>query len=288
MKSMSGFVSNIYENDNFLVQVEIKSINSRYLESRVYLSSDYRFLEQALLKSVREHLIRGKVDLRCEITSKDPNAFALEPNYELLDAYDQVYKEIIGKYEIPGPRLSDYLKDRDSILARKNVDEELVLSSVIPFVNESLLELTKMREVEGMNLRDQIVKSLGDIEVYTKEIEALVDQPLEILREKYQQTIEQILSSTELDRNRLYTELAILIEKGDISEEITRIDSHLKQFDTMLDQEAMGKSMDFLAQELLRETNTIASKSKNAKITALVVKMKNEIEKIREQLGNVE
>lgn len=290
--SMTGFGRAILDSDFGRIIVEIQSVNRKYLEMNVLLPKDVSRYEMEIRKWVNLVISRGQLTIRVFFIPSDESLSELLPDPKLLkqwkDGWTQVAKKAkIDTKTITLPFLIENLPS--SLLSNRTPDEKL-LDSLKDCLEQALKELGKMKRTEGQALTQDISGRLKDITKKLKKIEELSPQSVVKQREKLRERLLEVLQpGSELDE-RLLREIAIFADKVDIAEEIARLSSHISQFQEILKttNEPVGRKLDFLVQELGREMNTIASKSAEAEITHLVVEMKSELEKIREQIQNIE
>lgn len=276
----------------FAVTVELKTVNNRFLDINLRLSGDLQHLEAAVKRLIGNRLSRGRVDVNLNYER------TAEINYELnrpmISGYLEAMKTMKDEFSLSGePDLNVIARLPNVLIAKKDeVDAEFVLG-VEKAINSALDDLEKMRENEGRMLKDELAGRIGEIEARVPAIETESDNISEEYRLRLSKRIGEMLSRSdsqiEIDQARMAQEIAYLAEKSDISEEIARLKSHLEHFRTIMDEDKdVGKRLDFLTQELNREANTITSKTGNMTVKENALAMKGEIEKIREQVQNVE
>jgi uncharacterized protein (TIGR00255 family) len=290
--SMTGYGTGSAQKDDTTVTVEIRTVNHRFLDLHIRLSREYLFLEGEIQQLIRSTLSRGRVDVNSSIQSIGNAACLINTNlvrnyleaagslreqFNLQDSLD--LKSLLG---LPG-----VVQNRDTVL---NEDGTRVLSELMAKSVKTALEgVIQMRRQEGEALRADMLRNLAGISDRTRQIRDLSPVATSEYLRKLQDRIAQLLPQGGIDQQRLAQEAALLAEKCDISEEITRLESHIDQYRAHLetDKEA-GKKLDFLLQEMQREANTILSKSGNLEITRHAIAVKADIEKLREQVQNVE
>ncbi len=291
MKSMSGFGRSEKETPLGKLIVEIQSVNRKYFELYVFLPKEYSRFEQDIRKQIGEQNLRGLVSVRVHLF---PNISALEgllPDPRLFDALRKGWEEIAdslgyGKQVIDFPFLVQHVSE----LPQQSLVKKADFDPISLCLKEALIALDRMKQTEGGALSKDVESRLQYIAHALETIEQCAPNAVEKLRQKLKVRMEELLQpGIELDE-RLFREVALYAERVDISEEITRIRSHLSQYQDLLKSKAglVGRKMDFLTQEIGREMNTIGSKSMDTKIAHLVVDMKSELEKIREQIQNIE
>lgn len=276
----------------FAVTVELKTVNNRFLDINLRLSGDLQHLEAPVKRLIGNRLSRGRVDVNLNYER------TAEINYELnrpmISGYLEAMKTMKDEFSLSGePDLNVIARLPNVLVAKKDeVDAEFVLG-VEKAINTALDDLEKMRENEGRMLKDDLAARIDEIEARVPAIETESDNISEEYRLRLSKRIGEMLSRSdsqiEIDQARMAQEIAYLAEKSDISEEIARLKSHIEHFRTIMDEDKdVGKRLDFLTQELNREANTITSKTGNMAVKENALAIKGEIEKIREQVQNVE
>ncbi|MCL1975446.1 MAG: YicC family protein [Firmicutes bacterium] len=291
MRSMTGYGLGEAQSVNYSIVVEMRSVNHRYLEISLRLPRQLNMLEDALKKMIQTKLSRGKVDVYLALERFGGKKIDLILDKELAFAY---YNSLIQLSELTGvPHLAqaEKLADFPGVLTQEtgedDLDEITVLSETA--LAKALTSLIEMRDREGYMLKEDILARMQHVSVLLCSIKEAVPQLLAEQQAKLRKRIEELLEDIKVDEARLANEIAFLVDRTDISEELTRLASHCQQFiETSELPEAMGRRLDFLVQELNREVNTIGSKSNTLIIGNLVIEMKNALEKIREQVQNIE
>ncbi len=277
LSSMTGFGRAVVEASLGRLIIEIQSVNRKYLEVFVSLPKEMGRFEVAVRKWVGEAVSRGQVSARVFLI---PNEKGLIPDIKLLKTlkkkWDQIAKAL-GTEKVDLPFLMQYLPALQEEAVRDDALEQ--------GVRKALQELVKMKKAEGKALAKDLDGRLKELERLIRAVEKEAPTATKKMREKLLEKIEEVYKGGE---ERLLREVALFAEKVDISEEIVRFQSHLDQFHTLLRADSVGRKMDFLIQEMGREVNTIGSKSMEAKISHLVVALKSELEKMREQVQNIE
>ncbi len=291
VKSMTGFGRCSLALENMDILVEIRSVNHRYLEMSVRLPHAYSYLEDRLKKQVQQRVSRGKIDISLNIQFHGAEGLDVEVNEELAESYITAMRNANQKFQLQDDiTISTILRFTDVFTLRKvQMDEEAVWAAVLPAVDESVDKFISMRIVEGESLKSDLLNRLITIENMLSQVESAAPEIAKRYYNKLYSKISEILSDHDVDESRIVTEAAIFADKVAVDEETVRLRSHIEQFRTLLDnEEVVGRKLDFLVQEMNREVNTIGSKAQDVSITRLVVDMKSEIEKIREQIQNVE
>jgi len=292
MKSMTGFGRGAVSEENFAVSVEIKTVNNRFLDLNLRLASDLQSLEGNLKRLIQTRLSRGRVDVF--INSERMSDVVYELNRPLIAGYLSALKQLQEEFGLVGePDLNDIARLPNSLQTKADDLSEDFTGGIEEAVELALDELEKMREVEGESLKNDLYYLLSEIETHLPKIEAESETVAEEYLQRLTKRIDNLLSKSdsqiEIDQARLAQEVAYLADKSDIAEEITRLKSHIEQFrGIMNDEKEVGKRLDFLTQELNREANTISSKTNNLVVKESALQIKSAIEKIREQVQNVE
>jgi uncharacterized protein (TIGR00255 family) len=293
MKSMTGFGRGSVAGDNFSVAVEIKTVNNRYLDIHLRLNQELSPLEMSIRKIISGRLSRGRVDLN--INFERTAATAYEVNRPLIAGYIKTLRDIQSEFNLSGDVDINTLTRLPGALAstREGLDES-VNASVEGALNQAIDDLERMRAVEGAALADEMRTRLANIEAAVPTIEGAAAGLADAYRQRLHKRITELLArggnqNIELDAGRLAQEVAYLADRSDISEELARLRSHLEQFRSAVNAEGeVGKRLDFLLQELNREANTVLSKSTEVSIKEAGLVIKAEVEKLREQVQNVE
>ncbi len=291
IKSMTGYGKGQFVGNDATYSVEIKTVNHRYADVSVKLPRALMFLEGELKKYVAQRLTRGKIDLFVNRETAEQTQLVPVLNEALAGEYAKLFRSMSAQFnlgaEIP---LSLIASQRDVIqLQEVNIDEELVRSNLSNALALAVDAVEKMRAQEGAVLQQDIQQRLDVVEQMLTEIAARAPQVVVEWQQKLHTRIERLQNGIEVDPQRIAQEVAIVADRCDICEELVRFDSHLLQFRQLFTAEdAVGRQMDFLLQELNRETNTMGSKSNDAELTRQVVAIKAELEKIREQVQNIE
>lgn len=293
LKSMTGYGRSEFVDENYDLSFEMKAVNHKFLDIQVKLPYFLNFCEEDVKKVVRKKLSRGRVDIFIRGKQKfSENNSALEVNYELASAYFEAYKSISTKLGIDASVGIGHIVRNDNVVEVKTseIDEEYLKNNVLESVEKAVDELVSMRIVEGENLNKDLLDNLSAFENNLENIierkEDVLNNQIDRLKSKLNEFCGEL---SESEVNRLNLEVIFYTDKLDISEEITRLNSHIQNFKKFLNLESqVGKKIEFLLQEMNREINTIASKSNNYTISTYVIEMKVIIEKLREQIQNVE
>ncbi len=289
---MTGFGRGAAAGENFAVSVEIKTVNNRFLDLNLRLANELQTLEANLKRQIQNRLSRGRVDVFINYERTDEIAYEL--NRPLISGYLSALKQMQAEFSLTGEPDFNYIARLPNALQTKaeEVGEDFA-SGIETAVNLALDELEMMRETEGKSLKNELINLLSEIENHLPKIEGEMNNVADEYQKKLTKRINDLLAKSdaqiELDQARLAQEVAFLADRADISEEITRLKSHLEQYRAIMDEEKeVGKRLDFLTQELNREANTIASKTNNLIVKESALEIKSAIEKIREQIQNIE
>ncbi len=291
VKSMTGYgrASEILHNRG--ITVEVKSVNHRYLDCAVKSSRAYAFLEDSIKTAVSASVARGKVDVFISIDNSEAENVKVKLNKSLLDGYFAAFKTLEEEYGIRGVgSVSEVMRIPDVLTVEKEEDDaEELTADVGAVIKEALKGHDEMRIKEGARLAEDILSRLELIEKRALTVEERSPKCVEEYRARLEAKMQEVLESTMIEPQRIVTEAAIYADKIAIDEETVRLHSHIAQFREMLKNGgAIGRKLDFLVQELNREVNTMGSKANDLEITSTVVDIKAEIEKIREQVQNIE
>lgn len=290
-KSMTGFGRGSLSNENYEITAEIKAVNHRYFEFSARMPRSCSFLEDKLKKLCNNSIYRGKIELYINIENKGTVNGELTVNTAYADLYVEALKNLSKKYKIKNDLKVSLLAQNPEIFTFKKmqVDEETLEADVTAAVNEAVEAFVNMRKIEGERLCSDLLTKIEGIKERVEFIEERSPETVKLYRERLEQKIKEILESADVDEQRIITETAIFADKVAVDEETVRLRSHMQQFCDMLKlDEPVGRKLDFIVQEMNRETNTIGSKAQDSEILSRVVDIKSEIEKIREQIQNIE
>ena len=292
IKSMTGYGRARETRNKRDITVEVRSVNNRYLDCTVKMPRMYAFAEDAVKKHVQQAVSRGKVDVFITVDATAADVSKVEVNRELAAQYAAALGELAAVCGTEGYKIApETLARFPDVLTVTKEDEDLeaVSADLCAVLDEALAAYNTMRAVEGKKLAEDIASRLDAIETYTGQVEARSPETVAEYRAKLTARMEEVLQSTTIDPQRILMEAAIYADKVAVDEETVRLRSHVAQLRTMLESdEPMGRKMDFLIQEVNRESNTIGSKCNDVAIANVVVGLKAEVEKMREQVQNVE
>lgn len=292
MKSMTGFGRGTINESDFSVTVELKTVNNRFLDISLRLSSEMQQLESEIKRLISSRLARGRVDVNVQYERTEEITYEL--NRPMITGYLAAMKSMQDEFGLAGePDLNVIAKLPNVMVPKKDDFSEAFAFGVAAAVTTAVEALEKMRHDEGEMLKADLVARLDTIEQLLPAIEAESVSVSDEYRQRLTKRIGEMLAKTdsqiELDQARLAQEIAYLADRADISEEIARLRTHIEHFRTIMDEnKEVGKRLDFLTQELNREANTITSKTSNMIVKENALAIKSEIEKIREQVQNVE
>jgi len=273
------------------VIVEIKSVNHRYFEFSCRTGRGYSFLEEKLKKYVGEKVSRGKVDMYVSVTENDDTAVEVELNRPLAKGYIDAMNTLAAEYGVTNDVSVSTLARINDIfqIHRPPADEDAVFSDVKVAVDEAMSHFIEMRRAEGARLREDILSRAEHIISIVGEIEERSPITVQEYRDRLYAKLQDVLQNNSIDDQRILTEAAIFADKVAVDEETVRLRSHFDQMKNFLDSDRpVGRKLDFIVQEMNREANTIGSKVTDSKLAHKVVEIKGEIEKIREQVQNIE
>ena len=291
IKSMTGYGSAKGAVEGIEVSVELKSVNNKFLDTSVRLPRSFIFAEETVKAAVLSHISRGKVDVFVTVDTSMADDMVVRVNEPLLKGYIDALQHIAGEYALPNDISVMSVSRFPDILSveKKELDADAVAEGIKSIAEQALQDFDSMRIREGEKLRNDVLLKLENIESFVGIIEESAPKTVAEYSQKLLQKLNEVLGSAGVDENRIITEAAIFADKVAVDEETVRLRSHIAQLRTMLETGSpIGRKIDFLMQEFNREANTIGSKCQNSDIAHVVVDLKSEIEKIREQIQNIE
>ena len=291
VRSMTGYGRAQGSFDGIDIVVELKSVNHRYLEFTPKVPRDCIFLEDKLKSLLQSMISRGKVDMFLTVKNTTADGTVIEINRSFADPYISALKTLVSEYGvIDDISVSTLSRNSDMFtITKADVDEDKLWENVKFIATEAIKSFIKMRELEGERLKNDVITRVNEIKRHLKFIEENSPKTVIAYREKLEQRMRELLGDVKVDEQRLITETGIVADKLAVCEETVRLNSHLEQLCTLLElDEPLGRKLDFIVQEMNRETNTIGSKAQDLEIARSVVEIKSEIEKIREQIQNIE
>lgn len=291
IRSMTGFGRAQASVEGYNITVEIRSVNHRYFELYSKLPRTYSFLEERIKALLSTEISRGKVECSVQLEATGDESVVVSVNEPLAAGYVEAVKQISDKFEIPVDltalsvaRFSDVLS-----ISKAPVDEDELWAKVSPVVSTALQDFVAMREAEGVKLSEDVLFRADLILGNVSYIEERSPETVKLYSEKLLERMKNVLGDTQIDESRILTEAAVYADKVAVAEETVRLRSHIDQLHEMLkSNEAIGRKLDFLIQEINREANTIGSKAQDVDIARRVIDIKAEVEKIREQIQNIE
>ncbi|MBQ9897910.1 MAG: YicC family protein [Ruminococcus sp.] len=297
LKSMTGYgrAQKILSGRDILV--EIRSVNHRYYEYSSRIPRAYSYIDEKLKALLKTGISRGKVEVNVTVNTIEGRDTVIAVNKDIAEGYVNALRTLNAELGTNGEgwleddiKLSKLIKLPDVFSIQKAPDdEEQIWSDISEVAGEALARFVEMRETEGERLRVDVINKADFILSSVAKVEELSPQTVENYRNKLYQKLSEVLADKDIDEQRIITEAAIFSEKIAVDEETVRLRSHVSQLKSMLDSgEPVGRKLDFIVQEMNREVNTIGSKAQDLSVTKLVVDMKAEIEKIREQIQNIE
>ena len=290
IKSMTGFGKSSLINEKREYQMEMKSVNHRYLDINIRLPRPLIFLEETIKKEIAAKIQRGKIEVFVTFNNKEQDSEKITINKELAKTYIKQLKELAEESQISTEiNILEIVQMPDVLNISMEQDEEVLKKEIIELTQKTVEKLVEMRKFEGKKIAEDLENRIEDINKKIIKISAISTRLIEEYIVKLEKRIKELLQTDEIDKNRLAQEVVIYADKCSIEEEITRLKSHINQFKELLCTEgAIGKKIDFLIQEMNRETNTIGSKSNSLEITNGVIEIKTQLEDIREQIQNIE
>ena len=289
--SMTGYGAAVGVSGDLEIQVELRAVNNRHMDIAVRMPRLYLFAEDALKKQIAKSVARGKVDVFVHVEKQAQSQVEIEADSALVAGYLKAFEELSEQFSLKNEvgvleiaRMPDVLR-----IKRDETDTKAFSEDLLGITENALTAFHHMRQTEGEKLKEDIAGRLCTIETLAAEIERMSPETVIAYREKLEKRIREILENVQIEESRMLTEAALFADKVAVDEEITRLRSHLAQFREMLDEGGqIGRKLDFLLQELGREMNTIGSKCSDLEIGKMVINGKAELEKIREQVQNIE
>ncbi len=274
------------------VAIEIKSVNHRFLDSRVRLPRQVSSLEPYILAHLKNNISRGRIEVNITLMANTSNVTPPTLNLELAKHYVRVAEEAGDQLNIPHQITLDFVLRLPEVIqmVEPEWDVDELWEELRPVLDEAIESLGKMRTREGESLTEDFTKVIELMRTHCARLDVLKDQVVADFRERFQSRLETLLTDNGgLDPARLHQEVAVFADRCDVCEELARLDSHLGQFEEIQKRpEPVGRRLDFLLQEMFRELNTIGSKANHLEVTQLALEMKNCVERLREQVQNVE
>ena len=291
IKSMTGYGSAKGTVEGLNITVELKSVNNRFLDASVRMPRSFLFAEDAVKAAVQKHIGRGKVDVFVTVDSASAGDVTVKVNEALLKGYLDALRTIAAEYSLPDDVTALAVSRFPDVLCveKKDLDAEAISVGIVEITERALGDFDAMRLREGAKLRDDVLSRLETIDSLVRTVEEVSPRTVAEYRSRLEAKMAEVLGSSGIDENRILTEAAIFADHIAVDEETVRLRSHMSQLRTMIDGSSpIGRKIDFLIQEFNREANTIGSKCQSSEVAYTVVDLKAEIEKIREQIQNIE
>ena len=292
LRSMTGFGTGNAEDENYRVAVEVKSVNQRFLDVDIRMPHSLDSFIDAMQRTIRDYAARGKLTVSVQFLDKREPPREIRVDRNLAKTYHAALNEISDTLRLARPGTVAEIAAYPGVLTPVEIESDMsgVRTLLLKALEDALRQFVAMREAEGEHLKADFLARLKVLEDHVEAIAALGPEIVERYRERLQKTLAELLAETEIDPARIIQETAIYADKVNYTEEIVRLRSHFQQFRQILAEaaEPVGRKLDFLIQEMNREINTTASKANSTQATRTAVEVKSEIEKLREQIQNVE
>lgn len=291
MKSMTGFGRAKLEKNDRIYSIEIKSVNHKYCDISIKLPRSLSYMEEKIKKEISTKISRGKIDVYVTFENYSEAGKEIIVNKELAKEYLEKFTEIAAETGLSiNLPVTEITKLPDVLTIKETDDDEAVIENeLMECLGNAIDNFVSMREVEGNKIKEDLIERINNIE---KEKEKISEYSTGLIEEyvvKLEERVKQLLKTDIIDESRLAMEVVLYADKCSVEEELTRLDSHICQFRNLIEEnKPVGKKIDFIIQEMNRETNTMGSKSGSIEITNLVVNIKTELEDIREQIQNIE
>ena len=291
IKSMTGFGAGDAETADFKVHIEVKAVNQRFLETNYHMPYSMNMFENQLTKKIKEYASRGKLDINIRFQDLRDKAVTVKVDKGLVAAYGQALQEISSQLELSAPVTAAQMASYPDVLKlnEENADLEAAQPVLMQAMEQALESFVAMREAEGQNIQRDLLARIGTLENFVGELEKLAPEIVAAYRQRLENLLREYLAKEDIEESRIIQEVALFTDKVNYTEETVRLRSHFDQFRQIITAgEPVGRKLDFLIQEMNREINTVASKANSAGAAQFVVDVKSEIEKIREQIQNIE
>ena len=291
IKSMTGFGAGDAETADFKVHIEVKAVNQRFLETNYHMPYSMNMFENQLTKKIKEYASRGKLNINIRFQDLRDKAVTVKVDKGLVAAYGQALQEISSQLELSAPVTAAQIASYPDVLKlnEENADLEAAQPVLMQAMEQALESFVAMREAEGQNIQRDLLARIGTLENFVGELEKLAPEIVAAYRQRLENLLREYLAKEDIEESRIIQEVALFTDKVNYTEETVRLRSHFDQFRQIITAgEPVGRKLDFLIQEMNREINTVASKANSAGAAQFVVDVKSEIEKIREQIQNIE
>lgn len=291
MKSMTGFGRAKLEKNNRIYSIEIKSVNHKYSDISIKLPKSLNYLEDSIKKQISSKVARGKIDVFVTFENYSEQGKEVAINEELVKEYMEKFKLLAEKNNLSMNIPVTEITKLPDVLTLKETEEEedTIQNELLECLEQAIHNFIEMRTIEGNKIKEDLKARINKVECDVQKISEYSTRLVQEYVVKLEERIKEILKTDVVDQSRLAMEVVLFADKCSVEEELTRLKSHIEQFRTLINSEGtIGKKIDFLLQEMNRETNTMGSKSGSLDITNLVVNIKTELEDIREQIQNIE
>lgn len=291
IRSMTGYGKAEKSIEQRMYQIEIKSVNHRYLDISVKMPKQLSYLEESIKSLISSEIKRGKVDVFITFENNSAQGKEIKINTEIAKIYIDELKKLAKQENILSNIEVTEISKYPDVLTIQNVnDEETIKQEILEVTKIALEQLIKMKKVEGEKISEDLLERINNIKEKIQKISSLSTGLIEEYIVKLESRIKELIKDKDIDETRLAQEVVIYADKCSIEEEVTRLNSHIYQFEELIKEtnKTIGKKLDFIIQEMNRETNTIGSKANNLEITNGVIDIKTELENIREQVQNIE
>jgi uncharacterized protein (TIGR00255 family) len=292
LNSMTGFGRAECQDGDYSYKAEIRSVNNRFIDITTRLPKAFMDMELSLKKLIKSHCARGSINITVTITNSNDSSgeWEIKPNLALATQYVKALQEIQTSLGLEGHIQLDSLIGLRDVMKIETVAIDPAKESLfLTMVKSAIDSLKKMREEEGLHLQKDLAERIDSIKKYTAQIEKRQPEVIQEYKARLKEKIKLLNNGIDMDDSRLVQEIAILADRCDITEEIIRLNSHLNQFRKLFEStEPIGRKLEFMTQEINREVNTVGSKSNDTQMANLVIEIKSSLEKIREQIQNIE
>ena len=291
LKSMTGFGAAVAETEAYKVSVELKAVNQRFLELNFHMGRQLNPWEDALRKTIKAVAARGKMDIYINFTDKRESQASIRVNKGLVQAYHQALNDMSDMLHVARPDdVATFAGFPDILQVESDTDISPMEPVLLQAMEDALAQFDAMRQTEGENIRQDFLHRIDRLEQMKDQVHALAPAIVQGYRDHLQKVVSEALSEADIDETRIIQETALYADKVNYTEEVVRLGSHFQQFRQIIEaaEEPVGRKLDFLIQELNRETNTIGSKANSTEAAQIVVDMKSEVEKLREQVQKIE
>ncbi|MBT4728973.1 MAG: YicC family protein [Bacteroidetes bacterium] len=289
LKSMTGYGSSIFESPELSVKVEIKTLNSKMFDLKIRIPSKYNEKEIVLNKLIEKELCRGKIDATINIKNADIDGNKKLFNAALFKAYYMDVKSVASDLDEKNEQIFSTVLNLPDVFTTDISDgsiDEKEWEQIYQTTKKAIENVNKFRTTEGVKLSEELLLNLKSIEDKCQQIDGLKDNRTEAINKRLQAKLAEALNG-DYDKNRFEQEIIYFLEKLDITEEIDRLHTHISYFRDVFNENENGRKLNFISQEIGREINTIGSKANDSQIQQIVVQMKNDLEKIKQQLANI-